>query len=74
MHRLPILSPTHAAIRQDPLILYEFEEIKAAIRFDKEVAQNVGWKSFVTSPGNRKRLRIIIAIAFFSQWSGNNLM
>ena len=53
---------------------YEFEEIKAAINFDREVAANVGWKSFVTSPGNRKRIRIIIAIAFFSQWSGNGLV
>lgn len=25
------------------------------------------------TPGNRKRMRIIIAIAFFSQWSGNGL-
>ena len=53
---------------------YESEEIKAAINFDREVAANVGWKSFVTSPGNRKRIRIIIAVAFFSQWSGNGLV
>ena len=60
--------------RNDPLVEYEFEEIRAAIKFDREVASNVGWSSFVKTPGNRRRLRIMIAIAFFSQWSGNNLM
>lgn len=58
----------------DPLVQYEFEEIKAAIEFDRTVASNVGWKSFIVNSGNRKRLRIIIALAFFSQWSGNGLV
>ncbi|KAJ7510997.1 hexose transporter [Mycena galericulata] len=58
----------------DPLVRYEFEEIKTAIEFDRTVAANVGWGSFLGSPGNRKRLRIIVAIAFFSQWSGNGLV
>ncbi|KZV62742.1 hexose transporter [Peniophora sp. CONT] len=58
----------------DPLVLYEFEEIKAAINIDRDIAQNVGWKSLFTTTGNRKRLRIIVAIAWFSQWSGNGLV
>lgn len=58
----------------DALVRYEFEEIKSAIEFDRTVAANVSWKSLFTTPGNRKRLRIIIAIAFFSQWSGNGLV
>lgn len=53
---------------------YEFEEIKAAIAFDREVAANVGWLSLFKNPGNRKRIRIIVALAFFSQWSGNGLV
>ncbi|KAK6988137.1 general substrate transporter [Favolaschia claudopus] len=57
----------------DPLVRYEFEEIKAAMEFDRTVAVNVGWKAFLSSKGNLKRTRIIIAIAFFSQWSGNGL-
>ncbi|TBU44547.1 general substrate transporter [Dichomitus squalens] len=60
--------------RNDPLVEYEFEEIRAAIQFDKEIAANVGWSSLIKTPGNRRRLRIMIAIAFFSQWSGNNLI
>ncbi|KAI0075843.1 general substrate transporter [Panus rudis PR-1116 ss-1] len=59
---------------EDPLVEYEFEEIKAAIKFDREVAANVGWLSLIRTPGNRRRLRIMVAIAFFSQWSGNNLI
>ena len=72
---LDILAYYHAnGNRQDPLVEYEFEEIRAAIKFDREVAANVGWLSLIRSPGNRRRLRIMVAIAFFSQWSGNNLM
>lgn len=59
---------------EDPLVEYEFEEIRAAIKFDREVAANVGWLSLFKTPGNRRRLRVMVAIAFFSQWSGNNLM
>ncbi|KAL4066993.1 general substrate transporter [Scleroderma yunnanense] len=62
------------ANRQDPLVQYEFEEIKASIDFDRTVAANVGWKSLIATPGNRKRMRIIVALAFFSQWSGNGLV
>ncbi|KAF8893626.1 general substrate transporter [Infundibulicybe gibba] len=59
---------------QDPLVEYEFEEIKAAIELDRTVAANVGWSSLFKSPGNRRRMRIIVALAFFSQWSGNGLV
>lgn len=59
---------------RDPLVVYEYEEIKAAIEFDRTVSANVGYKSLFTTPGNRRRMRIIIAIAFFSQWSGNGLV
>ncbi|TCD67310.1 hypothetical protein EIP91_000280 [Steccherinum ochraceum] len=72
---LEILAYYHAnGNAQDPLVEYEFEEIKAAILFDKEIAANVGWMSLIKNKGNRKRLRIMIGIAFFSQWSGNNLI
>ncbi|KAH9941775.1 general substrate transporter [Epithele typhae] len=59
---------------QDPLVQYEFEEIKAAIALDRESSRNVGWKALVATRGNRKRIAIIIAIAWFSQWSGNGLV
>ncbi|KAF7964943.1 hypothetical protein HWV62_1464 [Athelia sp. TMB] len=58
----------------DPLVRYEYDEIKAAIELDRTVNANVGWKSLVATPGNRRRMRIIVALAFFSQWSGNGLV
>jgi len=72
---LKILAYYHAdGNRDDPLVQYEFNEIKTAIELDRTVTANVGWKSFFTKPGNRKRVRIIVALAFFSQWSGNGLV
>ncbi|KAJ7469653.1 hexose transporter [Mycena latifolia] len=71
---LKILAYYHAdGDENDALVRYEFEEIKAAMEFDRTVATNVGWKSLISTAGNLKRVRIIIAIAFFSQWSGNGL-
>ena len=58
----------------DLLVQYEFKQIKAAIDFDKNVASNIGWASLFKTPGNRRRMRIIVALAFFSQWSGNGLV
>ncbi|PCH35297.1 hexose transporter [Wolfiporia cocos MD-104 SS10] len=58
----------------DPLVLYEFQEIKAAIELDRQSANDIGWRSLLATPGNRKRMIIIVAIAWFSQWSGNGLV
>ncbi|KAF7792205.1 hypothetical protein EIP86_003238 [Pleurotus ostreatoroseus] len=58
----------------DPLVLFEFNEIKAGIELDRTIAANVGWTSLYKTKGNRRRMIIIIAIAFFSQWSGNGLV
>ncbi|KAF8192364.1 hexose transporter [Mycena galopus ATCC 62051] len=72
---LKTLAYYHADSNEDdPLVKYEFEEIKAATEFDRSAAANVGWKAFLATPGNRKRVRIIVAIAFFSQWSANGLV
>ncbi|KAF9051359.1 hexose transporter [Panaeolus papilionaceus] len=60
--------------QEDPLVRYEYEEIKAAIDLDRQVAASVGWKTLFATPGNRRRMRIITALAFFSQWSGNGLV
>ncbi|GJE87134.1 hexose transporter [Phanerochaete sordida] len=56
----------------DPLVRFEFDEIRAAIEGEK-VQKQTGWLQLFATPGNRRRMRIIIAIAFFSQWSGNGL-
>ncbi|KAL5501757.1 hypothetical protein ACEPAH_9017 [Sanghuangporus vaninii] len=60
---------------QDPLVEYELEEIKSAvIAGENAVDANVGWSSLLLNPGNRRRLRIFVGLAIFSQWSGNGLV
>lgn len=56
----------------DPLIDFEVSEIKTAIDSER-VAKGTSWKSMFTNRGNLRRLRVIVAIAFFSQWSGNGI-
>ncbi|KAF9787904.1 hexose transporter [Thelephora terrestris] len=72
---LQVLAYYHAdGNKEDPLVQFEYEEIKAAIDLDRAVADTVGWMSLINTPGNRKRLTIVVAIAWFSQWSGNGLV
>ncbi|KAF8584667.1 general substrate transporter [Ramaria rubella] len=60
--------------QNDPLVTYQVEEIKAAIQLEREVTSNVGYMTLFKTPGNRRRMRVIVALAFFSQWSGNGLI
>ena len=53
---------------RDPLVVFEMAQIRHALKIEKEVAQDITWKTLFTTPGNRKRMRIIIALALFSQW------
>ncbi|KAG7089581.1 hypothetical protein E1B28_011248 [Marasmius oreades] len=58
----------------DPLVVFEIAQIRHAIRLEQEINKDTSFKSLFATPGNRKRMRIIIAIACFSQWSGNGLV
>lgn len=60
--------------RDRPLLQFEYNEIKEAIRLEKLANKSSTYKSLFTSPGNRRRMAIIIPIAFFSQWSGNGIV
>ncbi|KAG6331495.1 hypothetical protein ID866_7591 [Astraeus odoratus] len=72
---LQILAYYHAdGNEKDPLVQYQFQEIKSAIEFDRTITENRGWKALFATRGNRKRMRIILAIAFFTAWSGNGLV
>jgi MFS family permease len=57
----------------DEFVQLEYAEVKAAIELDKESGKT-GWADFFKTKGNRKRITIITAIGFFSQWSGNGLI
>ena len=51
---------------------FEYQEICTAIE-EERIMKQTNWFDLVRTPGMRKRMRIIIAIAFFSQWSVNGL-
>lgn len=57
----------------DEFVQLEFSEINVAITLDKE-ANQTSWLDFLKTSGNRKRIGIITALGFFSQWSGNGLI
>ncbi|KAI0482013.1 general substrate transporter [Xylariaceae sp. FL0804] len=59
----------------DPLVALEMEEIRAALRLEREAeAAGVSYLTFFRTAGNRRRLAIVLAVGFFSQWSGNGLI
>lgn len=58
---------------EDELVQLEYTEIRAALALEKE-AEASSWADFLRTKGNRKRIGIITAIGFFSQWSGNGLI
>ncbi|KXN84749.1 Lactose permease [Leucoagaricus sp. SymC.cos] len=59
---------------RDPLVVFEIAQIRHALRMEEEINKSTSYLSLFATPGNRKRMRIIIAIAMFSQWSGNGLV
>lgn len=50
----------------------EFEQMRDII--EAEMSNETGWKTLFTTPGNRKRVFIILCLGVFSQWSGNGLI
>lgn len=51
----------------DPIVPLELEEIRTALRLEREASQSTSYLSFSKTPGNRKRFWIILAVSFFSQ-------
>lgn len=57
----------------DPLVQFEFEEIKETMRLEFQAKKSSSFRDFIRSKGNRYRLMLIISLGLFSQWSGNAL-
>ncbi|CAE6465696.1 unnamed protein product [Rhizoctonia solani] len=71
---IDILGKYHAnGNTSDPLVVLEYQEIREALILEKEMTGDVSYLTLFKSSGNLKRMRIIIALGFFSQWSGNGL-
>ncbi|KAL1896561.1 hypothetical protein Sste5346_004595 [Sporothrix stenoceras] len=59
---------------QDPVVLFEYNEITNALEEEKEIARNTfigSAKEFVSGAGNRKRVAVMVWAAICSQMSGN---
>ncbi|KAJ7931532.1 general substrate transporter [Mycena leptocephala] len=57
-----------------PLVQFELAQIRHALRLQEEIDRGTSYWSLFRTPGNRKRMLLIIGIAIFSQWSGNGLV
>jgi len=70
-----IITKYHAnGDNEDYIALIEMEEIKEALRLEREALATTSYLSFFKTKGNRLRFFIILAVGFFSQWSGNGLI
>jgi len=71
-----VLAKYHAngGDERDPLVVFELAQIRHAIRLEEEIGRSTSYWSLLSTPGNRKRMVIVVAIAIFSQWSGNGLV
>jgi MFS family permease len=58
----------------DPIVIVELEEIREALRLEKQINAGSSYLAFFQTKGNRLRFCIILAVGFFSQWSGNGLI
>jgi hypothetical protein len=69
-----ILVRYHAAgDASNTFVKAEFAEIQETIRLEKENSRQ-SWGVLLATPGNRKRLLLIVLTTFFSQCSGNGLV
>jgi SP family sugar:H+ symporter-like MFS transporter len=53
----------------DELVLFEFEEIKEAIKMEK-IARGTSWKTLLSSHGNQHRLGLAALMSFMVSLSG----
>ncbi|KAF2025999.1 MFS general substrate transporter [Setomelanomma holmii] len=58
----------------DPIVLVELEEIKAALQIEDASMKGGSYLAFFKTRGNILRFSFILAVGFFSQWSGNGLI
>ncbi|KIJ42935.1 hypothetical protein M422DRAFT_253722 [Sphaerobolus stellatus SS14] len=56
--------------RKSPIVRFQYPQIQIAIKQDKAAE----WKDLIRTRGNRRRMMVIVALAFFPQWSGNGLV
>jgi hypothetical protein len=69
-----VLATYHAnGDRDDPLVQLEMREIAAALEREAK-NQQVTFIDFTRTPGNRKRLFVLVLLAFSLNWMGNGII
>src|SRR5688572_16168665 len=58
--------------RHSPLVRFQVAEIQIALTQEKE-QKAMQWSEFLRTPGNRRRLYILLFVGYMTQWSGNGL-
>ena len=56
----------------DPLVRWEYHEVQSAIQQEESVTAS--YLDFFRTPGNRRRLFVIISISVGTNWVGNSLI
>lgn len=71
---LKILADEHAnGDTNDELVQYEYNEICRALQFEKE-NNNAKYGDFLKTPGNRRRLLVLVTMGTGSNWVGNGII
>ncbi|KAK0387335.1 hypothetical protein NLU13_5648 [Sarocladium strictum] len=72
---LQILAKYHAnGDEQNKTVQFEYQEIRETIRLEQTANDSSSYLDFFRTPGNRYRFGILLALGFFSQWSGNAIV
>ncbi|KAL1407899.1 hypothetical protein Q8F55_007335 [Vanrija albida] len=71
-----VLAREHAnGDENDPLVNFEMDEIQQALVEEKAINSTAGsWFSLFKTPGNRKRLFIMLHVVIGAQWCGNGVI
>ncbi|KAJ9156094.1 General substrate transporter [Pleurostoma richardsiae] len=68
-----VLTKYHAnGDEESALVDLAFAEMRATI--ESEMTAMKGWKTLLQTPGNRRRMLLMVLLGLFSQWSGNGLV
>ncbi|KAG8812375.1 hypothetical protein FRC17_002048, partial [Serendipita sp. 399] len=59
---------------RDPIVYFTYSQIREALALDREVNRTTSYLDLFKTKGNLRRMRIVFALGFFSQWSGNGLI
>ncbi|CAK7212581.1 hypothetical protein SEUCBS140593_001551 [Sporothrix eucalyptigena] len=71
---LDMLAKNHAnGSRDDELVKWEFEEICIALE-DEKLNSQTRYLDFLKTPGNRRRLLVILTVASGGNWVGNGVI